>query len=1452
MKRLLKGLIGLILFLAALPFLAVLFLQTEFGREFAGRTLGSLASSEDLTIETESLRVGWNGDVSLGSVTLSDRQGPWLNGRDIKVEWSPLSLLKGHVDVDRLHAGELSLIRKPAPSASVQDAAPHDGNGDSLNLVPVELRDLEIGSLRIGSAIVGEDLDFQVDGSASLADGPKRLAARIDLVQLEGAHGAPSEGTISANLLFAPAAQTLAFGLTAHEPRGGLLARLMEVPDLPALDLELTGHGPLSDWGADLAVALDGRRTVSGRAGLREANGGYLLTTDLDGALSPLMPGVASAFFLGNTKLTGTAELDANFLPHSGDFSLKTETLDATTTGSFEPSSGALSLDTTVEISAGADRLIALDLPERRLAFGPLNLRAKLTGNIDKAAIRIALDGKSVSTTEGRLGPLALSLVADDAVLDIDALAIPFQMALRVDDIEPVDDKLKPIGGDLNLKGGLTLSREGEGILLSGVRLTSPVVSMDVANGFISKDRITLAGSAGIGNLQAFSLLAGQSLSGAVAMTFDVKGDPDDRDAIVTLSANGRDLSFGNPDLDKLLTGAATLTTTVRVDDLEDIYVESAVLKAHGVEANGTAQYGEGALAAAVTGAFPDMTRLHADAAGALSFSANVKGPLGSPEITADLSSAQMILLGTALEKLAVTASGTASPTAPTGSLRGSATLGGAPVNLNANLSSADGGASIRDLSAVIGGNTLSGSFDIADLSDALATTSGKLVVDAPDLSTLSPLLLRPVAGSLEGSVLATTVNGPALQIDLKGNALAAEGIEVGDLIADIGVKGPFETPKLTADVLASRIASGETVIETAAVKAETEGNLTRFASDIRLTAGETADGVRAEGSLEQSGDQIAVTLNRLDGRYAGLQTDLKSPAVVTRKGELTRIESLVLNLGSGTLSVSGTASEELAISAEFSNVPLGLANAFAPSAALSGTLSGSAEVKGRPDAPLASWSVTMNSLSAGLLAQKGLPALDVASTGKLANELITQSTTITGPDGLKVTSDGKVGINRPQSLDMTVNGSLPLAFLRRPLTEAGLRAKGTVSVSGSVTGTAAEPQYALTAVPNGVTVTELSTSLTLTDVTGSVDVSPGSLQLSGLKANLASGGNVSAAGAISLNETLDADITINADQARYVDPGLVTALVSADVTVRGPLASQSSAALISGNVVIGKADISIPETLPGAVPPVAVTHVNTPARVREQLKELGAGNGSGGGQTTANLPPRLDIKVSAPGQIFVRGRGLDAELYGDLTIAGTTEAPQAVGAFTLKRGQMDILTRRLQFSKGQATFYGSLTPSLDFLATTSANSTSINVTVEGQADDPLIAFSSSPELPQDEVLALLLFGKDMGSLSPAQVAQLAAAIATLTGGDDNGPLAQIRKSLGLDAIDINTSGDDGPTVGVGKYVNDNIYLGVEQGTGEAGSRVKVDIDLDRGLKVRGEVGADGSSKAGIFFEKEY
>lgn len=88
------------------------------------------------------------------------------------------------------------------------------------------------------------------------------------------------------------------------------------------------------------------------------------------------------------------------------------------------------------------------------------------------------------------------------------------------------------------------------------------------------------------------------------------------------------------------------------------------------------------------------------------------------------------------------------------------------------------------------------------------------------------------------------------------------------------------------------------------------------------------------------------------------------------------------------------------------------------------------------------------------------------------------------------------------------------------------------------------------------------------------------------------------------------------------------------------------------------------------------MTHVNEPAEVRATRARaglLGDGNGGPGGSGGAR-PFGLDVTVSAPARIFIRGRGIDAELGGQIRLLGTTAQILPSGAFNLIRGRLDIL----------------------------------------------------------------------------------------------------------------------------------------------------------------------------------
>jgi translocation and assembly module TamB len=191
-------------------------------------------------------------------------------------------------------------------------------------------------------------------------------------------------------------------------------------------------------------------------------------------------------------------------------------------------------------------------------------------------------------------------------------------------------------------------------------------------------------------------------------------------------------------------------------------------------------------------------------------------------------------------------------------------------------------------------------------------------------------------------------------------------------------------------------------------------------------------------------------------------------------------------------------------------------------------------------------------------------------------------------------------------------------------------------------------------------------------------------------------------------------------------------------------------------------------------------------------------------------------------------------------------------GGFKMIRGRLGIIGRRLDFTTGEITFGGGLVPYLNMVASTTVNARTLNVNVTGLANDPAFSFTSSPALPQDEVLAQLIFGRESSSLSPFQIAQLADAVATLSGGQRTSLFNKLRQGLGVDDLSVGTDENGGAQVTAGKYLNKRTYLELKQGQDETKSGVAINLDIGKGVKLRGEATADGNTSTGIFFEKEY
>jgi translocation and assembly module TamB len=130
------------------------------------------------------------------------------------------------------------------------------------------------------------------------------------------------------------------------------------------------------------------------------------------------------------------------------------------------------------------------------------------------------------------------------------------------------------------------------------------------------------------------------------------------------------------------------------------------------------------------------------------------------------------------------------------------------------------------------------------------------------------------------------------------------------------------------------------------------------------------------------------------------------------------------------------------------------------------------------------------------------------------------------------------------------------------------------------------------------------------------------------------------------------------------------------------------------------------------------------------------------------------------------------------------------------------------------------------------------------------VRFSSEPDLPEDEVLARLLFGRGIATLSAFQAAQLAASVATLTGQGGEGLLDGLRENFGLDDLDVTTDDEGGVAVRAGRYLSDNVYTDVVVSEGQ--TSIEIHLDLTRSVTVTGRASDDGESSIGIYFERDY
>ena len=707
-------------------------------------------------------------------------------------------------------------------------------------------------------------------------------------------------------------------------------------------------------------------------------------------------------------------------------------------------------------------------------------------------------------------------------------------------------------------------------------------------------------------------------------------------------------------------------------------------------------------------------------------------------------------------------------------------------------------------------------------LAQDLDQSQGELKWSIAKLADLNSLLSQRFGGSLTGALkLVPQAPGAASKAAQTSLQVTGDGLEIGGLKmnATLTGTGPLHALQLS-------LAAQSTILGKPA-HVEATGLLDSAKSTLQL---------------------IATT-----GVVHGVDLKLLQPATVDFAHGLA-LAGFRASLADAQLRAAGEITPQLQLNAELTDASAGLIDAVLPGYLSSGKLLGSLQLQGTLAHPLGELKVTGTDLR-GAGDASSLPPVQLAATVNLAADGARIALRTTAGDSTHMTVQGTIPWSGPIAVD--ANGNIDLTRLNPLLESVGRRISGTIDVNAAVAGTLDAPTVKGSVQLHKGAIHDYRHGIDLTEIEGVLEGTQKELRITQLTAHSASG-TVAATGTLGVLEGgWPLDLKFTARNAQPLSSSIVTGVVNADLTLQGTALHELT---LAGNIGINRATIEIPSSFP---PNVAVLDVRRP-----------------GQQIVTNTPfgPVFNLKVTvnAPRQILVRGRGLEAELGGRVEIGGTARAPTVDGGFDLQRGLFTLASSRLNFSSGRISFAGSdvtgkIDPTLDFTAQTMALDASVTLRITGVADAPQFELTSVPALPQDEILARMLFGENAGQLSALQAAQLGAALVTLTGaGGGINPLVELQKHLGLDRLAVGSSDpvpgstqNTGATIEAGRYVTNRIFVNLKQNT-TGSTQLQADVDLTNKLKLQTRVGTgtatvqgttpdnDPGSSVGLSYRFEY
>lgn len=1426
---------------------AVGFLQTGAGKRLLASELSRQLSTLDQGIEISGLEGFVPFDMQLSQLQLADRDGVWLKADNARFDWSPSALLRGRIHVTELKMGRIEVLRPPVggdmpePNSETPFRLPELPS----SLPPTIVDRLTAPEIVLGVPLVGEEAVLTLEGSIRTSGPGDAVVAELTL---ERTDEATASITLDATAGLDP--QMLDLALNVRES-GGIIGGIAGRPDIGDFALSLDGTGPLENWSGRLSANAEDLGTANANLGLALADQPRLT---IDGSILPAPATLPEEFAtLVGERLSLTIDvvqtraqaLDLRKLAIEADAA----TLDAD--GSIDLDQETLSLQ---------GRLDADDLkPLGRLAG--LALGGAGTAEIDVSG--------TFDTPKGKLDLTLTHLTFDDMRASSVKTALAWTTSSALSSDRPafnveIDGEAKGLSvpgttlpdSEIGWRAKLTLPLEGD-IGIDGAVIETAGAEL-AAKGAIHPETIegTIDLTLHAPSLKRLAEPYGQAIEGNGQIRAAIQLAEKAEDISIDLDASLADLA-GLPDGSSDLIGdEASLRAKVRLApdqtlDIDDLTISGAHARLIG---HAELDLDEGPLIGKLEAELPDLgvlERLVFDGiAGAVDLKVDIGGEIEAPTADLRLTTEGLMLGGEPITKLDITIDGSDLLMAPTGDLKIDLIARETPAALGLAFRMAGDLLHVDDIDLSAPETSITGDLAI-DLDASLV--KGALQGRSAGLGMLAPWLQQPLGGSAEIDVaLSPEGSQQNASLTISGNDIRGDFGHIGTLDIAADLSDLIVQPEIEAEARVTGFKQGTAKLDTVTLDASGNEGALDFELDLE---GEVIEALSldAKGAVRIT-EGLVLGVESLDGNFAGEPLRLVAPLALRRAEDSIWLSDLDLRLGEAALKGDVEIhQDEVLGKIDLARLPLRWSEVFG-GPAMTGEASAAIDMSGDVSNPKVSAKLDID----GQLSNAAPSAVpfDIELTagldqGRLAAELkgegltekpiyadIRFPTRLTLlPFAIELPDDG--------ALEGRIDADLELARLAKLLELDDQRLSGNLVADVTIGGTLGEPFAQGPVTLDGGSYENGASGTALQDLAIDALASNRRIDLKGLTASTGRQGLIASTGWLELTpeDSFPLSVALNLDQALLLDRDDAEARISGDIAMTGNLEE----AEVEGDLKVDRAVIFLPEGDGPSLPEIEVTERNgrfvNPPESETEVK------------TSRPFDPALNLRIDLPNKVYVRGRGLESEWQGDLSITGRASAPIVIGSINIKKGYFDFLEKRFELTLGEIAFSGNSPPNpiIALEAVAEDDDFKAIIKLNGPADDPQFVLSSEPVLPDDEVLARLLFNRPLSEIGPIEAGKLALAVNKLrSSGGGFDAFGEIRNILKIDTLDVVSDQDGESRVRAGKYLNDDVYVEVERGAADETGRARVEIELLPNLSLEADTSEDANSGVGLKWKFNY